>query len=109
MNGHRQTIRARGVVALIAAVVMGVLGLRASSALADEPIVGFWQVTFTDKATGKVASYVWDVWHSDRTETQNDTGNILSGNVCQGAWVPLGKRTYGLTHPAFIFADPTHP
>jgi len=54
-----------------------------------------------------------NVWHSDRTETENDTGRTLDGNVCQGAWVPLGQRTYGLTHPYFIFKDPnvgqSHP
>src|SRR5689334_22289264 len=95
-----------------------VLGLGAPSASADdgsrhrhseEPIVGFWQVTFTDTDTKKVESYAWDAWHGDRTEVDNDTAHILSGNVCQGAWVPLGHRTFGLNHPAFIFADPTHP
>jgi hypothetical protein len=89
---------------LIAAVALAVLGLGASSASADEPIVGFWQVTFKDATTGEITSYVWDAWHSDRTETQNDNANTISGNVCQGAWVPLGQRTYGLTHPSFAFA-----
>jgi hypothetical protein len=118
MNGQNWSWKGRSVATLIAAVAVAVLGVGASIASADngdrhdnpgEPIVGFWQVTFTDKDTNKVTSYVWDAWHSDRTEVQNDSDNILLGNVCQGAWVPLGKRTYGLTHPAFIFADPTHP
>jgi hypothetical protein len=116
MNGPKWSTKVRGVAAL-AAVAMVLFGLGASSAdddegrhaKSEEPIVGFWQVTFTDTATKKVTSYVWDTWHSDRTETQNDSGNILSGNVCQGAWLPLGHRSYGLSHPAFIFADPTHP
>ena len=73
------------------------------SAAADEPIVGLWQVTWTDANTHAVVLNVWDVWHADRTETQNDTTPILIGNVCQGAWIPLGHRTYGLTHPAFNF------
>ena len=77
--------------------------LTASAAKADEPIVGLWQVTWTDADTHEVVSKVWDVWHADRTETQNDTGPILVGNVCQGAWTKLGERTYGLTHPAFNF------
>ena len=42
-------------------------------------------------------------WHSDHTETQDDTSPILFGSVCQGAWVSLGRRTFGLTHPAFNF------
>ena len=75
----------------------------ANTARADEPIVGLWQVTWTDADTHEVVAKVWDVWHADRTETQNDTGPILIGNVCQGAWEKLGDRTYGLTHPAFNF------
>jgi hypothetical protein len=70
---------------------------------ADEPIVGYWQVTWKDADTHEVVAKIWDVWHADRTETENDTFPILTGNVCQGAWIPLGHRTYGLTHPAFNF------
>ena len=109
MNRQNGSLKGRAVAALTAVVALGLLGLGVSRALADEPIVGYWQVTFTDPATKKVTSHAWDAWHSDRTETQNDTGNILGGNVCQGAWVPLGNRTYGLSHPYFLFADPTHP
>lgn len=75
----------------------------ATSASANEPIVGLWQVTWTDADTHEVVLKVWDVWHADQTETENDTTPILIGNVCQGAWIPLGNRTYGLTHPAFNF------
>jgi len=75
----------------------------ATSASPDEPIVGLWQVTWTDANSHDVVLNLWDVWHADRTETQTDTTPILIGNVCQGAWIPLGNRTYGLTHPAFNF------
>jgi len=85
------------------AVIILAFALTASSASAHEPIVGFWQVTWKDADTQEVVLKVWDVWHADRTETQNDTTPILIGNVCQGSWIPLGKRTYGLTHPAFNF------
>ena len=85
-----------------AAIVLA-FALTATSARADEPIVGLWQVTWTDADTHQVVLDVWDVWHADRTETQNDTTPILIGNVCQGAWIPLGGRTYGLTHPVFNF------
>jgi hypothetical protein len=74
-----------------------------TGAAADEPIVGLWQVTWVDADTHDVVPKVWDVWHADGTEIQNDTTPILLGNVCVGAWVPLGHRTYGLTHPAFNF------
>jgi hypothetical protein len=115
MNGQDRRFQCKNVAMLIAALAMVVLGLRASGSSADEgkkgeieePIVGFWQVTF--KHADGNTEYVWDAWHSDRTEIQNDSADILAGNVCQGSWVPLGHRTYGLTHPAFVFADGKHP
>ena len=119
MNRENRSLRGRSVATLIAAVALAVLGLGASYARADEewsrgsnagnpePIVGFWQVSF--KHADGNTEYVWDAWLSDRTEIQNDTADILAGNVCQGTWVPLGHRTYGLTHPAFVFADGKHP
>jgi hypothetical protein len=88
---------------LAAAIAISVLPVWSSRALAEEPIVGFWQVTWTDASSGAVVLNVWDVWHSDHTETQNDTTPILIGNVCQGAWISLGERTFGLSHPAFNF------
>lgn len=113
MKRQSRSLKGRGVAMLIAAVAVALLGLGGSAAFADEPIVGLWQGTFKDASTGAVVVQNWDVWHSDRTETENDTGRTLDGNVCQGAWVPLGKRTYGLTHPYFIFKDPnfgqSHP
>jgi len=109
MCARNKNIAALGNAGLLAAIVILMLAGGRSIASADEPIVGFWQTTFKDATTGQVTTHVWDAWHSDRTEVQNDTGNILSGNVCQGAWVPLGHRTFGLSHPSFLFADPTHP
>ena len=98
---------------MLTAAAMMVLGLSlsgcgeseavATSVSANEPIVGLWQVTWTDTATQQVILKLWDVWHADQTETQDDTTPVLIGNVCQGAWIPLGNRTYGLTHPAFNF------
>jgi hypothetical protein len=88
---------------LLPAIAILVLPVWNSIASADEPIVGFWQVTWTDATSKAVVNNVWDVWHSDHTETQDDTSPILFGNVCQGAWISLGKRTFGLTHPAFNF------
>jgi len=113
MKRQSWSFKSRGVSTLIAAVIMAVLGLKPSNVAAHEggnngagePIVGLWQVTMHAETT----SYAWDSWHGDRTETQNDSGRTLDGNVCQGTWVPLGNRTYGLTHPYFIFKDPSHP
>jgi hypothetical protein len=104
MEREKRILRGKGLNTLITAVAMALLAFGSSAAFADEPIVGYWQATFKDTNSKDVVSYVWDVWHSDRTETQNDSSNTISGNVCQGAWVPLGQRTYGLTHPSFAFA-----
>jgi hypothetical protein len=103
MNGQKWSLKGRGIATLIGALLLAVLGLGGSSALADEPIVGYWQVTFKDASTGEVVLHVWEAWHSDRTEMQNVSANPIGGNVCQGVWVPLGQRTYGLNHPAFLF------
>ncbi len=92
--------------ALIAAVALLMLGTASSRARAEEPIVGFWQATWIDASNNTVFANVWDVWHSDHTETQNDSGPIINGFVCQGAWKSLGERTYGLTHPAFNYTAP---
>src|SRR5215469_5685919 len=108
MNGENRSLKRRGVATLIAAVVAAVLGLGASSAFALEPIVGLWLATWTNDSggpnQGKVIAYVWDVWHADRTEIQNDSGPVIEGFVCTGAWVPLGNRTYFLSHPSFNYA-----
>ncbi len=111
MNGHKWVLKGRYMATVIAAFAMALLGLRGSRAFADEgekgsikePIVGFWQVTYKDATTGDVILHVWEAWHDDRTEMQNVSANPISGNVCQGTWVPLGHRTYGLNHPAYTF------
>ena len=108
MDGVNRIVKGKGMVTLIAAVVAVALGFGASSAFADEPIVGLWLATWTNDSggpnQGKVIAYVWDVWHADHTEIQNDSGPVIEGFVCAGAWVPLGNRTYFLSHPSFIYA-----
>ena len=107
MNRKNCTLRGIAIGTLIAAVWMAALGFGASSAFADEPIVGLWLATWTDASggpsDGTVIANIWDVWHADRTETQNDNGPVIAGFVCQGAWQPLGKRTYFLSHPSFAY------
>src|SRR5262249_2907774 len=80
----------------------------ASRAFADEPIVGLWLATWIDDSEGpnegKTFLQTWDVWHADRTETMNDSGPVIVGFVCQGAWKPLGTRTYFLSHPNFNYS-----
>jgi hypothetical protein len=103
MKEQKRSLKWRNVLALIAALALAGLGSGASTTFADEPIVGYWQVTFKDATSGEVALHVWEAWHSDRTEMQNVSANPIGGNVCQGVWIPLGQRTYGLNHPAFLF------
>jgi hypothetical protein len=73
-------------VTLTAAVLAAMLGFGGSMAFADEPIVGLWLATWTDHSggpsEGAVVLKAWDVWHADRTETQNDSGPVNIGFVC---------------------------
>ena len=89
--------------AIAATFALLLLGAFTTRARADEPIVGLWQATWTDATTHATVLNLWDAWHSDHTETQNDSGPVIAGFVCQGAWIPLGQRTYGLTHPSFNY------
>lgn len=108
MNAEKWTLSGRAIATVMAAAAMVMLGFGAPNALASEPIVGLWLATWTDHSGGSnegtVILTAWDVWHADRTETQNDSGPVIIGFVCQGAWVPLGKRTYFLSHPSFNYA-----
>jgi hypothetical protein len=88
---------------LATALALAALGFSASGAMAAEPIVGLWDATWKDASNGSFVLKAWDVWHSDRTETQNDTGPVIIGFVCQGAWTKVGQRTYFLTHPSFNY------
>ena len=88
---------------LLAATAILKMASGHSIALAEELIVGLWQATWKDATSGDVVLNVGDVWHSDHTETQNDSGPVIAGFVCQGAWTSLGQRTYGLTHPSFNY------
>jgi hypothetical protein len=110
MNAKSWFLKIRGIAALTAAVAAVMLAMGASMALADEPIVGLWLATWIDDSAGpgrgNVVAKVWDVWHADHTETQNDSGPVVAGFVCQGAWKALGNRTYFLSHPSFNYLGP---
>ena len=89
---------------LATALALATFAFAAPSALADEPIVGLWDAVWRDANSGGFVLKAWDVWHSDRTETQNDAGPVIAGFVCQGAWTKVGERTYFLAHPSFNYA-----
>lgn len=65
-------------------------------------IVGFWKVTFT--SGGQLVDQGFGQWHSDGTEILSDTANgPAHGNLCMGAWVKTGPRTYKLNHLGLTF------
>jgi hypothetical protein len=103
MAGKCSSFRVLRNLAIVTFFALLLLGATSTSVRADEPIVGLWQATWTDAVTKGVVLNLWDAWHSDRTETQNDSGPVIAGFVCQGEWTSLGQRTYGLTHPAFNY------
>jgi hypothetical protein len=70
-----------------------------------EPIVGLWRIIVTDDSEN-ILDRVISGWTSDGLEFDQDISPILTGYVCYGTWVKLGKNTYGLTHPFFTFQDP---
>ena len=93
MTGKYSCFRVLRNFAIVAVFALLLLGATSTSVRADEPIVGLWQATWTDAVTNGVVLNVWDAWHSDHTETQNDSGPVIAGFVCQGAWTSLGQRT----------------
>jgi len=107
MTGKYGSFRVLRNFAIVAFFALLLLGATSTSVRADEPIVepivGLWQATWTDASTHAVVLNLWDAWHSDHTESQNDSGPVVTGFVCQGEWALLGQRTYGLTHPAFNY------
>ena len=91
--------------------------LLASSQASNDPIVGFWKVTFTAEGnkegppddTPIDSAYVQ--WHSDGTEIMNSGRPPQNGNFCLGVWEKTGKSRYKLNHFALgnLIEDPTNP
>jgi hypothetical protein len=74
------------------------------SAGRHEPIVGLWQITLKDSG-GNIIDQIISGWTGDGLEFDQDLSPILTGYVCYGTWVKVGRNTYGLTHPFFDFQD----
>jgi hypothetical protein len=70
-----------------------------------EPIVGLWSITEKD-STGALFDRVISGFTGDGLEFDQDLSPILTGYVCYGTWVKVGRNTYGLTHPFYTFQDP---
>ncbi len=64
----------------------------------DEPIVGLWEFKF---AGSPPPDFGTQAWHSDGTELMFSAGRAPSiGDICQGVWKKIGRRTYSLNHIA---------
>jgi len=82
--------------------------LLVSSQASDDPIVGFWKVTFTAGTTTIDSAYVQ--WHSDGTEIMNSGRPPQNGDFCLGVWEKTGRSRYKLNHFALgNVIDPTNP
>jgi hypothetical protein len=63
----------------------------------SDGIVGLWEF----QIDGFPPDFGTQAWHSDGTELMFSGGrNPASGNVCQGVWRKIGRRTYSLNHIA---------
>ena len=91
-------------IALAAIAALMLVGLSSPKAFAKEPIVGFWMIT-SDDGQGNT-DHIFSGWTADGLEFDQDINPILILNDCYGAWIRVGKRTYGLTHPFYNFMDP---
>jgi hypothetical protein len=78
---------------------------RRSSARAEEPIVGLWEIT--ESCSGSVCDHIFSGWTSDGLEVDEDTSPELENPVCYGHWIKLKSRTYALTHPYFDLSATT--
>jgi hypothetical protein len=70
------------------------------------PIVGLWDIKFL--ADGQVVDEGFDIWHSDKTETLNDTPPPATGNVCLGVWTRTGRNRFKLKHPSWLYDEATN-
>jgi hypothetical protein len=106
----RRILKSGAIARVTAGVLAAMIGFGASSALAHEPIVGLWYTIWINNGRaadkGAVILNAFDIWHADYTEAQADSGPVIAGFVCQGAWTSLGNHTYFLSHPNFNYVPP---
>ena len=69
----------------------------------DDPIVGFWKVTFRSQGNpgiqdGTVIDAGFAQWHSDGTEILNSSRPPATSNFCLGVWKRVERSRYKLNH-----------
>jgi hypothetical protein len=87
------------------AIALAMLGLGASTAGAQEPIVGLWEIT--ESCNGSVCDHIFSGWTSDGLEVDSDISPALVVPICYGTWIKLKARTYALTHGYFDYDGTT--
>src|SRR5437899_7459997 len=75
----------------------------ASEDESEDPIVGFWKVTFIAKGNsgipdGTVIDKAFVQWHSDGTEIMNSSRPPVTSSFCLGVWKKVGPSKYKLNH-----------
>jgi hypothetical protein len=68
-----------------------------------DPIVGFWQITFTAKGNagipdGAQIDKAFAQWHSDGTEIMNSSRPPITSSFCLGVWEKTAPGRYKLNH-----------
>jgi hypothetical protein len=86
----------------------------ASEQSSDDPIVGFWQVTFTargnaDIPDGTPIDKAYAQWHSDHTEIMNSSRPPVTSSFCLGVWKRVGHSRYSLNHLAISWDQNSNP
>jgi len=80
----------------------------------DDPIVGFWKVSFTargnaDIPDGAPIDQGYAQWHSDHTEIMNSSRPPVTGSFCLGVWKRVGRSRYSLNHFAISWDQNSNP
>jgi hypothetical protein len=86
----------------------------ASENESDEPIVGFWKVTFTAQGNtgipdGTVIDKAFAQWHGDGTEIMNSSRPPVTSSFCLGVWKKVGPSKYKLNHFAISWDVNNNP
>ena len=85
----------------------------ASEDESDDPIVGFWKVTFIAKGNagipdGAVIDKAFAQWHSDGTEIMNSSRPPATSSFCLGVWKKVAPSKYKLNHFAISWDENNH-
>lgn len=88
--------------------------LLAAEQSSDDPIVGFWKVTFTargnaDIPDGTPIDQAYVQWHSDHTEIMNSSRPPVTSSFCLGVWKRVGHSRYSLNHFAISWDANSNP